>query len=149
MRLEVTKGTDAGKKAELEGERLTIGREPGIELELADDEISRRHAAVTRTPDGKVVVEDLASRNGTYVDGKRISEPTELSGGETIRVGQTEIGVTAAPAGAAETKVGAVPPPPPPPRSAASRGSRRSRTSCAPAAAAASPRSSGRCCSAR
>ena len=48
-----------------------------MELELADEEISRRHAAITRGDDGTFAIEDLASRNGTYVDGERITERGE------------------------------------------------------------------------
>jgi len=121
MRFEVKTGPDAGKKAELEADRLTIGREPGVELELADDEISRRHAAITRSGDD-VQIEDLGSRNGTYVDGKRISEQTKLTGGETIRVGQSEIAVTAEAADPNATRVAGAPPPPPPPAAAAGAG---------------------------
>ena len=120
-------GGEAGKSAELAGDRLTIGRDPGVELELTgDDEISRRHAAVMRTPEGKLVLEDLASRNGTFLNGRRISGPMPLEGGETIRVGQTEIVAVAEPEGAGETKVaapapGARTPPPPPPAPPAPR----------------------------
>ncbi len=110
MKLEVRSGPDSGKKAELESGRLTIGREPGVELELDDDEISRRHAAITVGDDGTHTVEDLASRNGTYVDGKRITGPTKLTGGETIKVGQSEIAVEIE-AESGATKVSAVPPP--------------------------------------
>ena len=114
MRFEVKSGRDAGKSAELTGERLTIGREPGIELELTDDEISRRHAAVMISGE-RATIEDLGSRNGTYVDGRRIGEPTELKGGETIKAGQTEIFVSTEPARADATKVAGAPPPPLPP----------------------------------
>ena len=123
MRLEVKSGPDAGKKAEFEGDRLTIGREPGVELELADDEISRRHAAITRSADGKFTVEDLGSRNGTYVNGKRITEATPLDGrrddqgrperdrgGRRGRRPERDQGRGTAP-----------PPPPPPPPSAEPR----------------------------
>ena len=109
MKFEVRGGPSAGMGAELESEALIIGREPGVQLELQDDEVSRRHAAITRAQDGTVKVEDLASRNGTKVDGKRISEPTELTGGETIKVGQTEIAVSAEAPGRGATKVAGTP----------------------------------------
>jgi FHA domain len=114
----------AGPARELaDGEELTIGRED-CDVTLADDdEISRRHAAVRALPGGGAEVRDLGSRNGTFVDGERIEDARELSGGETIRVGKTEIGVEVpssdpgatrvsdSPAGA-PTVVGAPAPPP-------------------------------------
>ncbi|MGI8461959.1 MAG: trypsin-like peptidase domain-containing protein [Solirubrobacterales bacterium] len=112
MKFEVRAGADSGKKAELSGAKLTIGREPGVELELADDEASRRHAAITRREsDSAIVIEDLGSRNGTYVGGRKITEPTVLSGGETLRIGKTKIAVVADPADSGATKISATPPP--------------------------------------
>ena len=117
------------------GEQLTVGRE-GADVTVADDEVSRNHATFRATPDGKVEIRDLGSRNGTFVDGRRIEEQATLSGGETVRVGQTEIAVEVTPPPAGETKVAGSPasaetvvgapppepakppPPPPPPRPA-------------------------------
>jgi len=63
-----------------------IGRYPDCGIILNDPKVSRNHAKVYL--DGKrYLVEDLGSRNGTFVNDKRISEPTELKDGDTVKVG--------------------------------------------------------------
>lgn len=70
---------------------LVIGRMtgPGV-LTLADPDLSRRHAALTRR-DGIITIEDLCSRNGTFVDGVSISGrgPVPLFDGTRLRLGGT------------------------------------------------------------
>jgi FHA domain len=76
----------AGSEHPLDGE-LTLGREEGrADLVLNDPGVSRLHArfAVDR---GAVVVEDLGSSNGTYVNGERISGPVELGAADEVQVG--------------------------------------------------------------
>jgi FHA domain-containing protein len=103
------------------GDELTVGRGGGCGVVLPEDSfVSTVHARLFRRGDD-LFVEDLGSRNGTFVDGKRISGPTKLTGGETIKVGQTEIATELVPTGAAATKVSASPPPPPPPPPAEAR----------------------------
>lgn len=65
----------------------TIGRD-GCDVILADPEVSRRHAVV-READSAPAIEDLASSNGTFVNGKRIAELTALQPGDEIRFGNT------------------------------------------------------------
>ena len=107
LTLEVTSGPAAGQSVEL-GDELVIGREDAG-LVIDDPEISRRHARVSPV-DGGVVVEDLGSTNGTFVNGERPSEPVTLKESATIRVGPTEIAVNIpiAPVGADATRVGEV-----------------------------------------
>jgi S1-C subfamily serine protease len=81
-------GPGAGKEVALEGDAVVIGREPDCDLVLDDDEVSRHHAEIRRTAGG-AEIRDLGSRNGTWVDGTRISGPTPLRGGETVKVGRT------------------------------------------------------------
>ena len=104
MQLRITAGPDAGKTIEPSGESFTIGRED-VDFLLADDEVSRRHLEIRTLPDGRVEVADLGSRNGTRVNGERISEPRALAGGEEITVGTTTI-VVEGPPPVAETVVG-------------------------------------------
>jgi pSer/pThr/pTyr-binding forkhead associated (FHA) protein len=68
-------------------EEVVIGREDA-DLDLDDDELSRRHAVVRRFAN-RLQVEDLGSTNGTFVDGNRIAEPTLLGGGAEIKIGTT------------------------------------------------------------
>ncbi len=73
---------------------LKIGREDA-DLTIDDDELSRHHAVVRLVAEG-LQVEDLGSKNGTFVDGRRISEPTTVSGGAELKLGRSvfEVEVT-------------------------------------------------------
>jgi DNA segregation ATPase FtsK/SpoIIIE, S-DNA-T family len=72
----------------------TIGRE-GCDVNLGDPEVSRRHAAISAADGGAHVIEDLGSRNGTWVNDHRIDEPTVIRAGDTVRLGNTVWVVTA------------------------------------------------------
>jgi DNA-binding winged helix-turn-helix (wHTH) protein len=63
-----------------------IGRDPDVHVFLDHPSVSRRHARLSITAD-RVTLEDLNSRNGTYVDGRGITSPTELRDGTVIGVG--------------------------------------------------------------
>jgi DNA-binding NtrC family response regulator len=85
------------------GEELVLGREeqPGPHLVIDDTRLSRRHARVLRRArPGRWVIEDLASRNGTFVEGRRIGARVELALGSVVRIGETlfELGEEAPPA---------------------------------------------------
>jgi DNA-binding winged helix-turn-helix (wHTH) protein len=83
-----------------EGEHL-LGRDDGCLIRSRSVRVSRRHAKITVTA-GRAVLEDLGSRNGTSVGGRRIEGPVELAGGDAIRVGPEEI-VFLGPGGAGST----------------------------------------------
>ena len=86
--LRATAGPAAGLKLPIDGE-LQLGRAaPGFELLSADAELSRNHAAILRGDDGVLVIEDLGSRNGTWVNGVRV-ERRRLELGDVIRVGES------------------------------------------------------------
>jgi pSer/pThr/pTyr-binding forkhead associated (FHA) protein len=103
----ITSGPMEGRRVDVEGE-LVIGREQA-DLELDDTECSRRHVAVRLVGDA-VEVEDLGSRNGTRVDGVRISGPTRVKDGAVLVVGTTTITVEAPVAAvASETRASASP----------------------------------------
>ncbi len=72
-----------------------VGRSSRAELTIADRSMSREHARIHRTERGWEI-EDLGSRNGTYVSGTRISEPTVLRPGDTIALGSSLLTVRAA-----------------------------------------------------
>ena len=114
MRFQITAGPDAGATIEPAGERFTVGRED-VDFMLTDEEVSRRHFELRTHPDGRVEISDLGSRNGTRVDGERITGPRTLSGGEEIGIGVTTILVEAPPPppDSGATKVSAQPPPDP------------------------------------
>jgi hypothetical protein len=64
----------------------TVGRSPDNDVVVADCYISRRHCAIlVHTGDG-CELHDTASKNGTFVNGKKISGPTALRSGDEIRM---------------------------------------------------------------
>src|SRR5260370_42452623 len=70
----------------LPGESIVGGRAPDVDLVLNHPEVSRRHCRISR--EGETwLVEDLASRRGTAVNGNRISGRTALRPGDQIHVG--------------------------------------------------------------
>jgi ABC-2 type transport system ATP-binding protein len=88
-RLRVVAGPLAGLEIALEDDFL-IGREATGDGRLGgDEEVSRRHARITRQVDGTVTVEDLGSTNGTYLNGWRFPTPQRLSPGDRIALGGT------------------------------------------------------------
>jgi transcriptional regulator of acetoin/glycerol metabolism len=54
------------------GDQIVLGRGNEATLALDDERLSRRHLRVTRTHDGRFLVEDLGSKNGTFLDGARL-----------------------------------------------------------------------------
>ncbi len=82
-------GPDAGKSFPLAQGDNVVGRDPGIQVALSDDSVSRRHALIRRNEDS-IIVFDLGSRTGTQVNGEALTGHT-LSAGETITLGTTEL----------------------------------------------------------
>ncbi len=89
--VEVIGGAMDGSRRQTSGLHLTIGRGAENELPLAlDPTVSTRHAIIHG--DGKHFwLEDLDSRNGTFVGDKRLEDRILIGPGATFRVGNTEI----------------------------------------------------------
>ncbi len=83
--LSILRGLKAGRIYELLGESISIGRNSHSDLVLPDEVVSRDHAMLRAREDG-FYIEDLRSRNGTFVNGKRIDQPTKLKNGDYIQV---------------------------------------------------------------
>ena len=83
-----------GKRYALIGVVL-IGRSSSCDINVADSEMSRKHAEIS-VRDSLLVVRDLGSTNGTKVNGTVIDTPTILTAGDVITVGTTEISVVTA-----------------------------------------------------
>ena len=79
---------DAGLELDLPVTGLTIGRSSGSGLQIKDDYTSGSHAKIVRWRD-QWMVQDLDSTNGTFVDGRRVTESTPLRIGSAIRIGTT------------------------------------------------------------
>ena len=116
--LEIVEGPGAGRQVDLTGP-IEVGRDAGLGLSLADDElVSRRHARIA-PQDSSAVAEDLGSRNGTFVNGHEIHAPTRVDPGDQVLIGVTLLQLrSTAQVRAQPTAVRAVPnafatPPPP------------------------------------
>jgi uncharacterized RDD family membrane protein YckC len=70
----------------LEGEKMVIGRSRSCDIRLREDTVSRLHAALVWRDEG-LVVEDLGSSNGTFVNGERVLSPQLVEAGDSIRFG--------------------------------------------------------------
>lgn len=68
-----------------DGEHI-VGREPGLTIRLDSPKVSRRHATVT-VHGTRATVEDLGSKNGTFVRGLRIARVVTLVAGDAVRIG--------------------------------------------------------------
>ena len=71
-----------------------IGRDPGCDIVLPDPFVSRKHAKIFYSEEqGTWFIEDLGSKNGTYVNGEKIEKPTQIQEQTEIVVGLTTITV--------------------------------------------------------
>jgi signal transduction histidine kinase/CheY-like chemotaxis protein len=85
VRLTVVEGPTVGQEFKLDGS-VTIGRSPDATVMVDDPGVSRLHARIRRLDAGTFEVEDLGSKNGTFVNGTRV-EQGAASVGDKIRVG--------------------------------------------------------------
>lgn len=69
----------------------SIGRHPTNTLALASSEVSRRHAIIQAQGDAEFWLVDLGSANGTYVNGRRLSQAVRLRNGDVIRIADVEL----------------------------------------------------------
>jgi pSer/pThr/pTyr-binding forkhead associated (FHA) protein len=67
-----------------------IGRSAQADVPLKDDNCSRQHCQVRKWA-GKYMVEDLQSRNGTFVNGSKVAKDLALADGDVIAIGDTTI----------------------------------------------------------
>ena len=88
QQLLVTAGDLAGTSMGLADQQITIGRADDATLVLTDDYASSRHARLF-PQDGRWIVEDLGSTNGTYLDRQKVTQPTPVPVGVPIRIGKT------------------------------------------------------------
>jgi pSer/pThr/pTyr-binding forkhead associated (FHA) protein len=88
--LRVTSGPATGRTLTFD-RRTVIGRSDA-DLEIDDDQLSRNHVAVEPIEDG-VVVEDLQSTNGTFVNGERVAGRVTVREDATLRAGTSEIAI--------------------------------------------------------
>ena len=83
-----------------------LGRDADCEVTLASTTVSRRHARIRVTPEG-ALIEDLRSKNGTFVGSLRLAAPHRLQDGDEIRIGFARMVFRALPAvGTTQTDLG-------------------------------------------
>ena len=104
----VVQGKPEGKSIPLATPTFKIGRGEGCQLRPNNDQVSREHVLFEVTSDS-VYVQDLGSRNGTDLNGKKLNahEPTRLKNGDLVTVGPLTFAVTIE--GAVEADVSAPP----------------------------------------
>ncbi|WBB57876.1 FHA domain-containing protein [Streptomyces sp. WMMC500] len=90
-KLVVTEGSLTGTTVTLQGQTITLGRAHDSTIVLDDDYASSRHARIYPDRDGRWIVEDLGSTNGTYLDRTRLTTPVPIPPGAPIRIGKTVI----------------------------------------------------------
>ncbi|MDI7266370.1 MAG: diguanylate cyclase [Myxococcota bacterium] len=88
--LAIEEGADAGIVVAVGDRPVTVGRETSCDVRLTDTASSRRHFRVVPDVSGAMVLEDLESANGTFVNDARVAR-AELKPGDAIRVGETVI----------------------------------------------------------
>ena len=82
----VIKDGQADTRVEVGAQPLTIGRDARQSLALPDTEVSRLHARVSLVNE-EVLIEDLGSTNGTFLDGQRVTGPVKPTEGSVLRLG--------------------------------------------------------------
>jgi DNA-binding winged helix-turn-helix (wHTH) protein len=83
----------------LNSDENLLGRDPAAPVHIDHPSVSRRHARIS-IHSGRPVLEDLESRNGTFLDGRRIEKPTEMHHGAIIGLGPITLTFLVLPAAA-------------------------------------------------
>src|SRR5258707_11496448 len=109
-RLTVRQGPVPGKVFDLVKDVMTIGRDMNNDVVINDAEVSRNHGRLT-SQSGGYLIEDLASTNGTFVNGQRLIGPKLLNPGDVIGLGETIVIEYSYVADAGATVVASAPPP--------------------------------------
>ena len=100
-----------GQVFELTAERTTVGRVEDNNFQITDPSVSSRHAEILLRG-AEVVIRDLNSTNGSFINGEKISE-TVLQPGQILRLGQVELKIDDGKPVSAPSPVAVAPPPPP------------------------------------
>ncbi len=88
--IKVLNGDQSGQTITLSDREVVLGRHPGCDIRITDDTVSRHHARILPQGNG-FQIEDLGSRNGTYLNGRSLTAPTRLSHLDRIEVFDTTV----------------------------------------------------------
>lgn len=91
--LKVLEGAKTGTKIAVKKDEFLVGRSQKCHLCAGSSSVSRNHCAFIRK-DAAVSIKDLGSRNGTLVNGKKITEETALTSGDEIGIGTLKLLLT-------------------------------------------------------
>jgi len=83
--LKVLQGSDPGRVYELEGLRWVLGRSPDCDVVIDVAAVSRRHAILIEEG-GTYLLQDMGSRNGTYINGQRVIEQAPIRHGDKMLI---------------------------------------------------------------
>ena len=86
--LKVIVGPNSGQTCRLTASECVLGRHPGCDFPIDDEAASRRHARIVLAGSDHYL-EDLDSRNGTFLNGERIQQRREIADGDRLRIGKT------------------------------------------------------------
>lgn len=81
----------AGRRCDLAPGENVLGRGPEAALSLEDDRVSRRHAMLRVEADGSATLEDLGSKNGTYLRGQLLTGRARIEDGDELALGDTAL----------------------------------------------------------
>ncbi len=87
LMIEIRNAAGANSRHKVDGQNVLIGRTRDAGLPLESNTISRRHAEILRDPFGRWWIRDLGSRNGTHVNGARVTESV-VKPGDLIQLGE-------------------------------------------------------------
>lgn len=83
--LHILKGTNPGERVALNKDRMVLGRNPECDVVIPVTSVSREHAQIVRVQ-GKFFIEDLQSRNGTFVNNTQVTVRTPLKPSDRVRI---------------------------------------------------------------
>ncbi len=79
-------GETSGRNFHVGQHSITIGRSPGNKIQLTSHDTSRSHSRLSAGPDGTLMITDMKSNNGTFVNGKRV-QTRALKDGDEVQIG--------------------------------------------------------------
>jgi len=91
----VNSGPSAGARFAIERTPMRVGRSEDSDIFLDDVTVSREHVVFSRLDSGRVVVRDLGSLNGTYVNNVRVDQKA-LDSGDEVQIGKFKLTYIAA-----------------------------------------------------
>ena len=101
--LKVVGGKSDGREIKISVPRFIIGRGETAHLRPSSDLVSREHCEIL-VGDGSVIINDLSSRNGTFVNGKQLGKKHKAKSGDSLRVGRLQFEVVIDPVKASTKK---------------------------------------------